>query len=171
MCHKCCEGRATRWVYKCGMCFQKRAILTILFFFHVSRLCQDHAKRSALCKMKTLRKRQPPESLETLIDDLQHYSEAGNEEKATGTLNLIEKLSLNASTQKLQDYASESDSEDELPTAEQTMRQEDDSDAESIDSDQDDPLRYWNFVTFSGQILNILMLGTLVSLHLKKLSC
>ena len=121
--------------------------------------------------MKTLRKRQPPESLETLIDDLQHYSEAGNEEKATGTLNLIEKLSLNASTQKLQDYASESDSEDELPTAEQTMRQEDDSDAESIDSDQDDPLRYWNFVIFSSQILNILMLGMLVSLHLKKLSC
>jgi hypothetical protein len=35
----------------------------------------------------------------------------------------------------------ESDSEDELPTAEQTIRQEDDSDAESIDSDQDDPLR------------------------------
>jgi KAT8 regulatory NSL complex subunit 2 len=96
--------------------------------------------------MKTLRKRQPPESLETLIDDLQHYSEAGNDEKATGTLSLIEKLSLNASTQKLQDYASESDSEDELPTAEQTVRQEDDSDAESIDSDQDDPLRYVCFL-------------------------
>nr|CAH0110541.1 unnamed protein product [Daphnia galeata] len=120
----------------------KRCATNVLKGERRDGLCQDHAKRSALCKMKTLRKRQPPESLETLIDDLQHYSEAGNDEKATGTLSLIEKLSLNASTQKLQDYASESDSEDELPTAEQTVRQEDDSDAESIDSDQDDPLRH-----------------------------
>lgn len=92
--------------------------------------------------MKTLRKRQPPESLETLIDDLQHYSEVGNEEKANGALSLIEKLSQSATNPKLQDYASESDSEAEMPTAEHTLRQEDDSDAESIDSDPDEPLRY-----------------------------
>lgn len=105
-------------------------------------LCPDHAKRSALCKMKTLRKRQPPESLETLMDDLQRFNEPGKDPSVTGSFNLVEKLSLHSGSQKMIDYASESDSEEEMPTAEHTVRQEDDSDAESIDSDEDDPLRH-----------------------------
>jgi len=103
--------------------------------FHLfCRLCNDHAKRSALCKMKSLRKRQPPESIQTLIDELQHYQPGKGDEST------VDK-SYGPTNHKLHDYASESDSEDEIPTAEQTVRQEDDSDAESIDSDQDDPLR------------------------------
>ena len=91
--------------------------------------------------MKTLRKRQPPESLETLMDDLQRFNEPGKDPSVTGSFNLVEKLSLHSGSQKMIDYASESDSEEEMPTAEHTVRQEDDSDAESIDSDEDDPLR------------------------------
>ena len=90
--------------------------------------------------MKSLRKRQPPESLETFIDELQHY-DAEKDNISASALNLVEKLSLSSSTQKLLDYASDSDSECDLPTVEETARQEDDSDGESIDSDQDDPLR------------------------------
>ena len=118
---------------------------SLLMLHHLlyCRLCQDHAKRSALCKMKTLRKRQPPESLETLIDELQHYNEdvKSDQPAASNAPKILEKMSLSSGTHKLVDYASESDSEHELPTAEQTMRQEDDSDAESVDSDEDDPLR------------------------------
>jgi len=98
-------------------------------------LCSDHAKRSALCKIKSLRKRQPPESIQTLIDELQHYQPGKDDEPAADK-------PYGPTNHKLHDYASESDSEAEIPTAEQTVRQEDDSDAESIDSDQDDPLRH-----------------------------
>lgn len=78
------------------------------------------------------------------MDDLQHYTEEPKpDQQATpSAIKLVEKLSLNPTTHRMVDYASESDSEQELPTAEQTVRQEDDSDAESIDSDEDDPLRY-----------------------------
>jgi KAT8 regulatory NSL complex subunit 2 len=89
--------------------------------------------------MKSLRKRQPPESLEMLMDELQHYK--GNDQASGSNL---EKIMTN-STQKLLDYASDTDSEGDIPTAEQVTRQEDDSDADSIDSDQDDPLRYCFF--------------------------
>lgn len=94
--------------------------------------------------MKTLRKRQPPESLETLIDELQHYNQEAkpDHQMVTSAVKLVEKLSLNPTSHKLIDYASESDSEHEIPIPENTMRQEDDSDAESVDSDEDDPLRY-----------------------------
>jgi len=91
--------------------------------------------------MKSLRKRQPPESLQTLIDELQHYQPVGKDDEPA-SLNLVEKMTYSTSNQKLHDYASDSDSEGDVPTAEQTVRQEDDSDAESIDSDQDDPLRH-----------------------------
>lgn len=82
------------------------------------------------------------------MDDLQRFSEPGP--SVTGSFNLVEKLSLHPGSQKMIDYASESDSEEEIPTAEHTVRQEDDSDAESIDSDEDDPLRcvflyFWVF--------------------------
>lgn len=124
--------------------------------------------------MKTLRKRQPPESLETLMDDLQRFNEPAKDPSVTGPFNMVEKLSLHPSSQKMVDYASESDSEEEMPTAEHTVRQEDDSDAESIDSDEDDPLRC-NLVigcTFFSYIFNNLFFTDMQEfIHQKRLSC
>ena len=88
--------------------------------------------------MKSLRKRQPPECLESLVEF--HHYDVGKDDQPGTSINL-ERLAINSASQKLLDYASETDSEEEVPTVEQTMRQEDDSDAESVDSDQDDPLR------------------------------
>ncbi len=93
--------------------------------------------------MKSLRKRQPAESLETLLDELQ---QRGVElPPPTGPAGADAKQQQPQQHQqqqpKLLDYASESDSDSYVPNCQQTHWRRDDSDAESVDSDQDDPLR------------------------------
>jgi len=101
--------------------------------------CSDHTRKILMARQRALRKRKPAESLESLLSDLKHYNEDNNKtpaEKGTGKDKKLGNIS------KVLDYASDSESDSEQPMIDQTWRNDVDSDADSLDSDLEDPLRH-----------------------------
>ncbi|CAI9735376.1 Hypothetical predicted protein [Octopus vulgaris] len=103
----------------------------------VKRYCFFHARRAALLRQRSTRKCKPKETPETLLEELDHYGSPECESDVRKYRNNNESLA-----SRIIDYASSSDSDVEPPLVDQAWRGEGESDAESIDSEQDDPLKH-----------------------------
>ncbi|KAK3105638.1 hypothetical protein FSP39_002442 [Pinctada imbricata] len=103
-------------------------------------LCLEHAKRSIAMRHQAHQKRKPKESAETLLEGLDHFK------LCPGSDGIFEHKRLKTSADnvanKALEYATSSDSEDDSLLVDQAWRGDADSDAESIDSDQEDLLKY-----------------------------
>ncbi|GAB1609345.1 KAT8 regulatory NSL complex subunit 2-like [Argonauta hians] len=103
----------------------------------IKRYCFFHARRAALLRQRSTRKCKPKETPETLLEELDHYGSPECESDVRKYRNNNESLA-----SRIIDYASSSDSDIEPPLVDQAWRGEGESDAESIDSEQDDPLKH-----------------------------
>ncbi|XP_048729657.2 KAT8 regulatory NSL complex subunit 2-like [Ostrea edulis] len=104
------------------------------------RHCNDHAKKAILLRQKAHFKRRCTETADSLLEDLDHYKLVAGPD---GVLEHQRQHTVgdNLASRAL-DYASSSDSDLESPLVDQAWRGDGDSDAESIDSDQEDLLKY-----------------------------
>lgn len=92
-------------------------------------LCPEHSRKHALLQQKILiRPRKIVETPETLIDDLEH----GLSEEARETGGLLHS----------DEFYTDSESERASPVMDQVWHGDGDSDAESVDSEQEDPLKH-----------------------------
>ncbi|KAL8561909.1 hypothetical protein ACOMHN_046699 [Nucella lapillus] len=103
------------------------------------RFCLEHAKRVVLSRQRASRKQRPKETAENLLEDLAN-SLATSADSATDTKRL--KRMADSIAIKALEYGSSSDSDTEVPSVDQAWRRDNDSDAESIDSEQEDPLKH-----------------------------
>ncbi|KAK7495640.1 hypothetical protein BaRGS_00013087 [Batillaria attramentaria] len=98
----------------------------------------EHSKRIVIARQRTSRKKRPRETAETLLEDLassnSSVADVSSESKVMRHMDSIASKTL--------EYASSSDSDMEAPSVDQAWRRDNDSDAESIDSDQEDPLKH-----------------------------
>jgi KAT8 regulatory NSL complex subunit 2 len=102
--------------------------------------CSDHTKKILMARQRALRKRRPAESLESLLDQL---IQSGEENKKPQSDHKSEsKDKKPCSISKVLDCASDSESDCEQPMIDQMWRTDVDSDADSLDSDVEDPLRH-----------------------------
>ncbi|GFR79327.1 KAT8 regulatory NSL complex subunit 2-like [Elysia marginata] len=107
--------------------------------------CSAHNRKTLLARQRLARKRRPGETGETLLEELVALTSATSGSGALGGLSYNEhrrsKMLTDSVASRALEYASSSDSESEMgPTVEHTWRDDGDSDAESIDSDQEDLL-------------------------------
>lgn len=100
--------------------------------------CLEHSRRAVLMRQRAARKKRPKETPETLLEGLDHYSKFGRQHKLIGHSD--ERKQSVAS--KALEYASSSDSDAEMPVVDQAWKGDNDSDAESVDSEQEDPLKH-----------------------------
>nr|CAD7439265.1 unnamed protein product [Timema bartmani] len=121
-----------------------------------SEFCAEHARKAQLARQKSLCRHVPPTTPESLLVSLGHYSRPANALKSSvsedgggdaGTEGVtIQPLNpfVNTNLSKILDYASESDSDVEPATVDSTWHADeiDSSDADSVDSQQEDPLKY-----------------------------
>uniref|UniRef100_A0A0B6ZVD4 KAT8 regulatory NSL complex subunit 2 n=2 Tax=Arion vulgaris TaxID=1028688 RepID=A0A0B6ZVD4_9EUPU len=102
--------------------------------------CAEHAKKTFLARQRMSRKRRPKETVESLLEELISMnsvpSDSHSNEHRRG------KMHSDSIASKALEYASSSDSESEQPMVESSWRDDGDSDAESVDSDQEDMLKY-----------------------------
>uniref|UniRef100_A0A1B6CND5 KAT8 regulatory NSL complex subunit 2 n=1 Tax=Clastoptera arizonana TaxID=38151 RepID=A0A1B6CND5_9HEMI len=134
-------------------------------------LCEDHFQKSHAQKQKSLEKHFPPQTTESLLATLSHYTGCKkNEENKTSNReesDLAESSDINQPTKAINpfveadaykvnakgslvlDYASESDSDVEPSMLDSVWRAQDQesSDAESIDSQTEDPLKHAGIYT------------------------
>uniref|UniRef100_A0A2C9JTQ5 KAT8 regulatory NSL complex subunit 2 n=1 Tax=Biomphalaria glabrata TaxID=6526 RepID=A0A2C9JTQ5_BIOGL len=103
--------------------------------------CAEHAKKSVMARHKFARKRKPKETTESLLEELVSGNngalEVANNEHRRGK----------SHSDSIAKYASSSDSESDLHLLDQLWRDDEDTDAESIDSDQEDILKYAGIYT------------------------
>ncbi|XP_014677149.1 PREDICTED: KAT8 regulatory NSL complex subunit 2-like [Priapulus caudatus] len=107
--------------------------------------CAEHAKKTTVMRQRALRKKRPAETPDSLMAELVRYDATrGLEEPGTsaGELSGKKHESAQSAASRILDYASESESEQETVLVDQTWRGDGDSDAESIDSEQEDPLKH-----------------------------
>ncbi|GFN94646.1 kat8 regulatory nsl complex subunit 2-like [Plakobranchus ocellatus] len=107
--------------------------------------CSAHNRKSLLARQRLARKRRPRETGEGLLEELVALTSAAGSGGSGGTQHehRRSKMFTDSVASRALDYASSSDSESEFgPVVEQTWRDDGDSDAESIDSDQEDLLKY-----------------------------
>lgn len=110
--------------------------------------CPEHAKKAAILRQRASRKRQPDETAEILLEELDHCKTSTFRNGAGGTSETRKMKGYTDSTAtKVLEYATSSDSEDEPPLVDQAWRGDGDSDAESIDSDQEDLLKHAGIYT------------------------
>lgn len=102
--------------------------------------CAEHARTAAVTRQKSSRKRQPSQSAESLLESIDHY-------KYADVTKSRPKLYTDSTSSKVLEYASSSDSDEELPLVDQAWRGDGESDAESIDSEQEDYLKYAGIYT------------------------
>lgn len=104
------------------------------------RYCLDHARKAIILRQKAHLKRKPAETADNLLEDLDHFKLVAGPD---GVLEHQRQQAVgdNVASRAL-DYASSSDSDLESPLVDQAWRGDGDSDAESIDSDQEDPLKH-----------------------------
>lgn len=103
----------------------------------IKRYCLQHARKAALLRQRSTRKKRPKETPETLLEELDHYATSECETDIRKYRHNNESLA-----SRIIEYASSSDSDVEPPLVDQAWRGEGESDAESIDSEQDDPLKH-----------------------------
>ncbi|XP_072034846.1 KAT8 regulatory NSL complex subunit 2-like isoform X2 [Amphiura filiformis] len=95
--------------------------------------CSEHARRARLLRQKAALKPKPPSSTKELFEELDYYR--------TGSTKAVPDLPV-SSASKILEYGSDSESDDEPLLVEQTWRGCNDSDAESVDSEQEDLLKH-----------------------------
>ncbi|KAJ1527049.1 hypothetical protein ONE63_008590 [Megalurothrips usitatus] len=119
-------------------------------------LCPNHARKEEIKRQKASLRRYPPPSTESLLTNLGHYvsescqsSDAVKEESSDEPLDPfldIDASTVNSSASRILDYASESDSDVEAAMLDVTWKggdaDADSSDAESVDSQQEDLLKH-----------------------------
>ncbi|KAH3730878.1 KAT8 regulatory NSL complex subunit 2-like [Dreissena polymorpha] len=101
-------------------------------------LCVEHTRRSMLIRQRNSRKKRPKESPETLLEGLDHHFMHG---RGHNYDNHESKKAPSVASKALE-YASSSDSDAETPVIDQAWKDEGDSDAESGDSELEDPLKH-----------------------------
>ncbi|XP_046484303.1 KAT8 regulatory NSL complex subunit 2 isoform X7 [Neodiprion pinetum] len=124
--------------------------------------CSDHARRAQLARIKSTSRHSPPQTPETLLLNLSHYvkptdSSAEDTEEEEGKVKVLDPFAeidayrINASGCDVLDYASSSDSDVEPVVVSETLRGAflDDSEDESLQSSQEDPLNI-NFLRHAG---------------------
>ncbi|XP_064595348.1 KAT8 regulatory NSL complex subunit 2-like isoform X2 [Liolophura sinensis] len=122
--------------------------------------CFEHSRKSCLLRQQTSRKRRPNETAESLLAELNHYSPA---KEGHSDVN-IAKLLGESLASRILDYGSSSeDSDSELPLVEQAWRGDGESDAESIDSEQEDPLKHAGIYT--AEEVTLIMKDKLIRLQ------
>ncbi|XP_071101313.1 KAT8 regulatory NSL complex subunit 2-like [Haliotis cracherodii] len=105
--------------------------------------CHDHAKKAAILRQRAQRKKKPRETSESLLEELaHHHGPAATVVEPAVPDPRKSRLPSDSLANKVLDYASSSDSETESPLVDQAWRGDGDSDAESIDSEQEDPLKH-----------------------------
>ncbi|ELU01608.1 hypothetical protein CAPTEDRAFT_163655 [Capitella teleta] len=101
--------------------------------------CAEHGNR--ILRNRQHRKRRPQETADTLLGALDHYVHSS---KLTNGSSNGGRLSV---ASRALEYASSSDSDAECPLVENTWKGDGDSDAESVDSDQEDSLKHAGIYT------------------------
>ncbi|NWW62313.1 KANL2 protein, partial [Ifrita kowaldi] len=96
--------------------------------------CAEHARRNALALQAQVKKSNPGPVGETLLCQLSSYARAELGSQSTE--------SSRSEASRILDEDSWSDGEQDPVTVEQTWRGDPDSEADSIDSDQEDPLKH-----------------------------
>lgn len=114
--------------------------------------CRIHSHKSCFVKQRSLKKiPKPIETPESLIEELDHYNvvedhiDLGENITKDLTKAALVRLPLNGPVSRISkiiDYASDSDSDKEPIVVDQTWKGNIDSDAESVDNEQSDPLKY-----------------------------
>ncbi|KAK3584411.1 hypothetical protein CHS0354_023253 [Potamilus streckersoni] len=120
--------------------------------------CIEHSKKALLLRQRASRKRRPRETAELLLEELDQYSEIRQLQEGIPTNLLSERLLATPGGEptnnkrpkprnenpasKALEYASSSDSDEEPLLVDQAWRGDGDSDAESIDSELEDPLKH-----------------------------
>ncbi|XP_069509962.1 KAT8 regulatory NSL complex subunit 2 [Ambystoma mexicanum] len=96
--------------------------------------CAEHARRNALALRAQLKKTNPGPTSESLLCQLSSYSrtDIGSQSQETSR----------SEASRILDEDSWSDGEQDLLSVDQTWRGDPDSEADSIDSDQEDPLKH-----------------------------
>lgn len=118
--------------------------------------CLSHNRKSLLARQRLARKRRPGETGETLLEELVALTSAATTSGPTHNEHRRSKMFTDSVASRALEYASSSDSESEVgPVVEQTWQDDGDSDAESIDSDQEDLLKYAGVYT-SEEVAQIL---------------
>ncbi|GAB6031975.1 KAT8 regulatory NSL complex subunit 2 [Chamberlinius hualienensis] len=109
--------------------------------------CMEHSRKNAQLRQNAFRKRKPPETVASLVDELDHYNVLGeNSSHEEGLPNefctsLLARLPLTSPVSRISkiiEYASDSDSEVDVLSVDQTYRGVVESDAESIDSEHEE---------------------------------
>ncbi|XP_039280496.1 KAT8 regulatory NSL complex subunit 2 isoform X2 [Nilaparvata lugens] len=118
--------------------------------------CAIHAKKSQLLRQKAGGRHCPPQTIENLLSSLAHYApssstELPGEEESDNNVQCvknpfvgIDANKVNSCGNRILDYVSESDSDVEPTTLDSVWKDadRDSSDAESIDSHEEDPLKH-----------------------------
>ncbi|XP_002739731.1 KAT8 regulatory NSL complex subunit 2-like [Saccoglossus kowalevskii] len=103
-----------------------------------NRYCAEHTRKALIWQQKNNRKKKPSESSESLLEQLDYYR------PGTSTVTPENPVS---QASKLIDYASDSDSDREITLVDQAWRGDGDSDADSVDSEYEDPLKHAGIYT------------------------
>lgn len=104
--------------------------------------CAEHARRMNQSQQRPIAKTRRPKTLRSLVEDLSHYT------GKTATSGEVRQKNQMLKTEGHQtDFASESDSEPDLPSVRDIRRNDEESDMDSIDSEQEDPLKHAGIYT------------------------
>ncbi|XP_078661531.1 uncharacterized protein LOC144905663 [Branchiostoma floridae x Branchiostoma belcheri] len=103
--------------------------------------CSEHAARAAMWRQRANRRKRPVDNSGPLLEHLLHYSP--ELEKSLGrALPQANVISSSNQPSRVLDYDYSSESDQEPIQVDQAWRGDGDSDAESIDSEQEDPLKH-----------------------------
>jgi len=102
--------------------------------------CLEHARRSLRARQQASRKSRPRENPENLLENLEQHTK--KPEASTSRDGKKQRSTHEEATARLLEYASSSDSESESHLVDQAWRGDVNSDAESVDSEQEDTLKH-----------------------------
>ncbi|XP_071825207.1 KAT8 regulatory NSL complex subunit 2-like isoform X2 [Apostichopus japonicus] len=95
--------------------------------------CKQHTRRASVLRYKASLKSKPKDPAQLVLDELDYYAAGSTKGFPSGPVSSISKTF---------DYGSGSDSDIEPPQLDQTYQCDQDSDAESVDSEPEDLLKY-----------------------------
>lgn len=98
--------------------------------------CPEHARKTALSRNRMMVKSRRPKNLHTLLDDLSYHvvkPQSDSEVRQKGVAK---------AGSHVMDYASESDSDHEGMKVQEIWKTDEETDMESLDSEQEDPLKH-----------------------------
>ncbi|KAG8585917.1 hypothetical protein GDO81_005195 [Engystomops pustulosus] len=117
--------------------------------------CAEHARRNALALQAQMKKSNPGPTVESLVYQLSSY--------ARGELGTQTQESSRSEASRILDEDSCSDSDHEAVTVDQTWMGDLDSEADSLDSDQEDPLKHAG--VYTAEEVTLIMREKLIRLQ------